>query len=1171
MKKLYKWLIYTVLFIVIGSQLQAQTIINAPNLNKNSKLQLGLAEVFAVKQNNINAVLSESNVPLYSLQNFKENNSKIRVDIISKGNGDVLYAELLNLNIEIVARQQNYFTCWAEITQLNNYLNKAPSISFMRSSLKALNNAGIVQSQGDAAQRSNLARALGVNGAGVKVGVLSDSYNHKGGAAAGVANGELPGTGNPAGFTTDITVLAEMTNPGGSDEGRAMLEIIHDVAPGAQLYYYTAFNGQTDFAAGIKALADAGCDIIVDDVFYYAEPMFQDGIIAQAVDYAVNEKGATYFSSAGNYSNRSYDAAYQGTTFEPFGAGQGMAHNFGTDADPIYYLPVAKTNSSAVVVALQWDEPFLSAGNGSPGSASDLDLALLTYDGSVYSVIATSFADNINGDPVELAQVFGSGTFYVAVVRYSGPDPTHLKLNFYGSINWDTSTPSNIVGIKAGSTVGHSNATGAIATGAAHYVKTPAFGVNPPEVESFSSKGGTKVIFSKEGIRLASPIDRFKPEITAPDGANNSFFGYDSEPDGFPNFFGTSAAAPHAAAVAALMLEAEPSYTPANILTELRNSSTDMDDPTTPGFDIGFDYATGAGLIKADVAVQAAINSFCKISLTQASQVLSCAGLNNGSASVNLVNNGPQSYTYDWTPGNPTGDGTPSVTGLSPGTYTCTVSDGNFCTAEVGFNITETLPLSYPFYTEYLDNVYACEAGSAELIVNPLSFGGSASGFQWQVNTGSGFSDLTESVDFEGVNNDSLLIHNITNGLNNYQYRAVISNVCNSINSDTTLLKVNQLPAIVTEPVGQNVCVGNQTTLSVVADGSGLSYQWQLNDGTGFSNVSSNGNYSNVNTPNLRISNISNDFNNYAYRCVVFNSCQSINSSSAVIQVDPTITILGQPGDQAVCQNGNIAFVINEVNISGGSTVYQWQRSTNNGLTYGNISNNSVYSGVNTRTLNLVNIPASLHNSRYRCLINNYCQSSGALLSVIPIATVTSQPTNVEICEGNNAIFNIQAAGVGLTYRWQVKTNASGNFVNVTDGGIYQGATTQSLQLSFPSASNNENQYRCLVWGTSSCDVTADTSSVAIMTVGIAAEAQIISWNSPISTNVGVTQAVGYIVGINDLIAPDGKAEYRAGNSILLNPGFEVQQGAVFKAIIRNPCQTTVINENSPIPKEIVK
>ena len=203
------------------------------------------------------------------------------------------------------------------------------------------------------------------------MGTLSDSFDDLLGAAADVASNDLP---------AGIVVLDDAA--GGTDEGRAMMQLIHDVAPGASQAFHTAFNGHADFALGIEELAgcpagsEAGCtpggvaaDVIVDDVIYFAEPMFQDGIIGQAVD-VVAAAGVSYFSSAGNNARDSYEAG-----FEPGGAGfTGTLHDFdpgpGVDTCQAVTIPTGTTFFS-----FQWTEPFFSV-SGAPGSASDLDIRL---------------------------------------------------------------------------------------------------------------------------------------------------------------------------------------------------------------------------------------------------------------------------------------------------------------------------------------------------------------------------------------------------------------------------------------------------------------------------------------------------------------------------------------------------------------------------------------------------------------------------------------------------------------------------------------------------------------------------------------------------------------------------------------------------------------------------
>ena len=177
-----------------------------------------------------------------------------------------------------------------------------PSLAFAEPVLAQVRAAsqGAVVSQGDVAQGSDDARAAtGFDGTGVTVGVLSDSYRCNPPAfvpgaptttaAQDAVSGDVP---------ADVMVLSNGPCPA-SDEGRAMVQLVHDVAPGADQKFHTAFNGLVDFANGIVRLRNAGAQVVVDDVIYYAENMFSDGIIAQAADRVV-ASGAAYFSSAGN-------------------------------------------------------------------------------------------------------------------------------------------------------------------------------------------------------------------------------------------------------------------------------------------------------------------------------------------------------------------------------------------------------------------------------------------------------------------------------------------------------------------------------------------------------------------------------------------------------------------------------------------------------------------------------------------------------------------------------------------------------------------------------------------------------------------------------------------------------------------------------------------------------
>ncbi len=550
---------------------------------------------------------------------------KVVVDVTVKGDLSTTRAELQKMGFQVKASYGRVISGLMPVSALPQ-LEAASSVRYVKPAYKPLHvimgegtrlggpgkpvkvPPAPVGDQGDTAQRSVQARKkYKVDGGGVKVGILSNSYNNLGGAATGVAKGELPGAANPFGYKKPVQVLEDLDS-NGTDEGRAMAEIVHDVAPGAQLAFHTANNGQADFAQGIIRLADAGCDVITDDVFYYAEPFFQDGIIAQAVD-DVKSRGVAYFSAAGNSSIRSYESVYRPTTVEPLGAGGGFAHDFSAPGTtPRYFQPIYIPPGGVIISSFQWDQSSFSASG--VGCESDYDIYLLN---SNLQIVAGGASDNIkSGDPIEVFGYFNgtnNPTFYLLIVKYDGPDASRLKYNLYNdALFYLTTNP--IPGILSPALVGHAKAEGAIATGAAFYLQTPAYGADTPVVEGFSSQGGVANYYNIQGNRIA-PLVRNKPDIVAPDGANTSFFDpfgngdIAEDKDSLPNFFGTSAAAPHAAGVAALMIDAQKLRTlkPAQIKGILAKHAIDMDDPYTDGFDKGFDFTTGAGLIVADKSV----------------------------------------------------------------------------------------------------------------------------------------------------------------------------------------------------------------------------------------------------------------------------------------------------------------------------------------------------------------------------------------------------------------------------------------------------------------------------------------------------------------------------------------------------------------------------------------
>ncbi len=575
-----------------------------------------------------NRALSKPLPPASALQNFMQiKNGQVLVDFTAKENVNAAKADLQKAGVTITGVYGRVISGYIPVTALPQ-IESATSIQYAKPSYKPMHQpvkpaAGVhnsfgnkgeggpsvtgIVSQGDTAQLSYKARKdFDVNGDGVKVGILSDSYNNLGTAHKGVKHGELPGRDNPYGFNTPVQVVKDLDS-GGTDEGRQMMEIVHDVAPGADLAFYTAYDGEADFAQGIQTLTNKGCKVIGDDVQYFDEPFFQDGIIAQSVDVA-KSRGVSYFSAAGNQSIASYDSKYRPTDVEPLGPGYGTAHNFSAPADsPVYAQPLYVPSGGTIIMSFQWDQSSFAASG--VGATTDFDIYLSDINGNI---VAAGNSDNLmSGEPVELLGYYNNTenyTFFLTILKYAGPDVKRLKYILYGDAEFYLTDPP-IPGILAPTLVGHTKAAGAISTGAAWYLQTPQYGLDTAMVEYFSAEGGVPNYFDIQGNRIP-PLVRKKPNIVAPDGGNVSFSSYPNQDipddaDTLPNFFGTSAATPHVAGVAALMLEAEKlnNLTPDQVKGVLESTASDMDDIYTDGFDKGFDFNTGYGFVNAVKAV----------------------------------------------------------------------------------------------------------------------------------------------------------------------------------------------------------------------------------------------------------------------------------------------------------------------------------------------------------------------------------------------------------------------------------------------------------------------------------------------------------------------------------------------------------------------------------------
>ncbi|MEL6629903.1 MAG: S8 family serine peptidase [Bacteroidota bacterium] len=524
-----------------------------------------------------------------TIQGVSYYQDQVRIEVAAKGAISTTIAELAELGATDFHSAGHIIDAWLPADKISD-LRRLESVQFAHGVYEPIMGVGSVTSEGDAGQVTDLLRINnGVSGASVKVGIMSDSYNTLGGASTGILSGDLPGPSNPFGRTTPVNVLLEYSSTG-TDEGRGMAEIVHDVAPDAEMAFHTAFGGIATFADGIRALAADGCNIIVDDVRYFTSPMYQDGILSVVADSVVDE-GIVYLTSAGNQGDESYESAYSSTAYGSawYGKTYPDYHSFAS-GQPWQDVQVAA--GATVTIILQWNEPFFSV-SGAPGASSDYDILLINSAGT--TIIGGANSYNTGSDPVEIATYTNTSgtpeTIKIWLLRYSGSTSVQLKTVLLSGTyqNFDT---------QSGTAFGQSNAENVLSVGAVFYANTPAYGVTTPILESFSSKGGIPIYFDENGTSLgASGVVRQKPDIISVDGANTTFFGSDIafDPDAYPNFFGTSASAPHAAASVALILEQFPSLTPAEVETYIQNNSVSMGT-------VGFDYSNAFGMANFNAA-----------------------------------------------------------------------------------------------------------------------------------------------------------------------------------------------------------------------------------------------------------------------------------------------------------------------------------------------------------------------------------------------------------------------------------------------------------------------------------------------------------------------------------------------------------------------------------------
>jgi Metallo-peptidase family M12B Reprolysin-like/Secretion system C-terminal sorting domain len=372
-----------------------------------------------------------------------------------------------------------------------------------------------------------------------------------------------------------------------------------------------------------------------------------------------------------------------------------------------------------------------------------------------------------------------------------------------------------------------------------------------------------------------------------------------------------------------------------------------------------------------------------------------------------------------------------------------------------------------PAFTQQPASNSVCAGNSISFTV---AASGAAPGYQWQVSTDGG-------VTFNTVGGATAATYSFVSLLtqNGYQYRCVVTGTCApSITSTAATLTVGSTLIINSQPTQSIICAGGTATFNVAVTGT-VTYQWEesTNGGGTWTGIINGGIYSGATAATLTLTGVPATANNNLYRCIVSGNCPSINSLSAALTVNTAPAITAQPVlASIICATQNTSF---SVTANGTALAYQWQVSTDAGVTYSNLANAGFYSNVTTATLNITAATVALNAYKYRCIISGTCAPSAttavSTLTVYTPVSISSNPTTATLCENSNASFSITAAGTTPTYQWQVSVDGGATYNNVINGGVYSGAATATLSLTGVGFNINGSLYRCIVSGAAPCGV----------------------------------------------------------------------------------------------------
>jgi len=447
--------------------------------------------------------------------------------------------------------------------------------------------------------------------------------------------------------------------------------------------------------------------------------------------------------------------------------------------------------------------------------------------------------------------------------------------------------------------------------------------------------------------------------------------------------------------------------------------------------------------------------------------------LNTGAGFLNITNS--ENYSGTNTRKLAIAEAKTSMNGYS---YQCIISGA--CATPVVSSVASLIVSDLPVISSQSPSAAICTGKSAIFSVDVI---GNDVKYQWQISNGAEFSNIRNSSQYSGTTGNTLLIINPSEAMNGYQFRCLISGDCaTSLLSKIDTLKIIQAPLINKQPASTEVCTGDNVKFAVSAIGSHLAYQWMVNSGNGFVNITDGGLYSGSQSNKLTVANTSENMDAYQYQCAISGACQpGLVSNTAILSVNSWPHITSSPLNTSVCVGGHATF---SLAAKGGHLSYQWYVNTGDGFIP--LSNSTTYNGVTSNSLSITHTTKSLSGYEYQCSISGICEpsltSAAVVLTVDSLPVISAQPINHTVCSGNNISLSVVAKGPQIAYQWQLSNGSV--FNDLSDTGSYSGAATNTLSINTNSIMSGY-QYRCIITSACARPVTSRIATITVNTLPV--------------------------------------------------------------------------------------